>query len=259
MPDSAHKVVVQESFTRQAKMYAIAPAVTDPDRITRFLNAVAPRPEWRLIDVACGPGFLALALAECCREAVGIDLTEAPLAIAERNREERGLRNVRFLTADADRLPFADNEFDLAICRLALHHMENPGQVLQEMARVCRPQGKVAIEDLVSSEHPSRADFQNQIERVRDPSHIRALAISDLLTLLAAAGLEIERLYSSEVLQNVERWLATSQTPSKQAAQVRDMIEADAREDLSGMQPFFKEGEWYFHHPTLAVVARKLR
>ena len=259
MPDSAHKVVVQESFTRQAKMYAIAPAVTDPDRITRFLNAVAPRPEWRLIDVACGPGFLALAFAECCREAVGIDLTEAPLAIAERNREERGLRNVRFLTADADCLPFADNEFDLAICRLALHHTENPGQVLQEMARVCRPQGKVAIEDLVSSEHTSRADFQNQIERVRDPSHIRALAISDLLTLLAAAGLEIERLYSSEVLQNVKRWLATSQTPSKQAAQVRDMIEADAREDLSGMQPFFKDGEWYFHHPTLAVVARKLR
>src|SRR5215472_18489144 len=223
MPDSAHKVVVQESFTRLAAMYAVAPAVTDPERITRFLNAVAPRPEWRLIDVACGPGFLALAFAECCREAVGIDLTEAPLAIAERNREERGLRNVRFLTADADRLPFADNEFDLAICRLALHHMENPGRVLQEMARVCRPQGKVAIEDLVSSEHTSRAGFQNQIERLRDLSHTRALQISEMLRLLATAGLEIEHLYSSEVLQNMERWLANSQTPPERAAQIREM------------------------------------
>jgi len=207
MPHSKQKLAVQESFTRQAEMYAVAPAVTDPDRITRFLNAVDPKPEWRLLDVACGPGFLALAFAERCREAVGLDLTQRPLAIAERNRQKRGLNNVVFLAGDADRLPFAESEFDLVVCRLALHHVEDPGRVLREMTRVCRVNGTVAIEDLVSSEHQSRAAFQNQIERVRDRSHTRALAPSDLLTLLATAGLEIERLYSSEVLQNLERWL----------------------------------------------------
>ena len=258
MPHSKQKLAVQESFTRQAEMYAVAPAVTDPDRIARFLNAVDPRPEWRLLDVACGPGFLALAFAERCRETIGIDLTDAPLAIAEQNRQKRGLKNVSFLTGDADLLAFAEGEFDLVVCRLALHHMEDPGRVLREMTRVCRVNGTVAIEDLVSSEHKSRAEFQNQIERVRDRSHTRALAPSYLLTLLGTAGLEIQRLYSSEVLQNLERWLANSQTPADQAMRVRSMIERDSREDLSGMRPYFQDGQWFFHHPTLSVVARKL-
>jgi ubiquinone/menaquinone biosynthesis C-methylase UbiE len=258
MPDSTHKAVVQEAFTRQAEVYAVTPTVTDPARIARLIEAIAPAAESRVLEVACGPGFLALALAQRCREAVGLDLTDAPLAIAERNRQERGLANVRFQRGDADRLPFADGEFDAVVCRLAFHHMEQPGRVLREMARVCRPQGKVAVEDLVTSEHRARGDYQNQFERLRDPSHTRALAASEMLGLFTAAGLEIERLYSSEVVQNLERWLANSQTPPERAAPVRALIERDAREDLSGARPYVKDGQWFFHHPSLAVVARRL-
>jgi len=258
MPDSAHKAVVQESFTRQAEVYAVTPTVSDPARIARLIEAIAPAPESRVLEVACGPGFLALAFAQRCREAVGLDLTEALLAIAERNRRERGLANVRFQRGDADRLPFADGEFDVAVCRLALHHIEEPRRVLQEMARVCRPQGKVAVEDLLSSEHRASADYQNQFERLRDPSHTRTLPASELLGLFTGTGLEIERLYSGEVVQNLERWLANSQTPPERAAQVRALIERDADEDLSGTRPYFEDGQWFFHHPMLAVVARRL-
>jgi hypothetical protein len=59
-------------------------------------------------------------------------------------------------------------------------------------------------------------------------------------------------------LQNLERWLANSQTPPDSAAQVRALIDRDAREDLSGTRPYFKDGQWFFRHPTLAVVARRL-
>jgi len=258
MADSAHKAVVQESFTRQADVYAVTPTVADPSRIERLLSAVAPTPESRVLEVACGPGFLALAFAKRCREAVGLDLTDAPLAIAEKNRQERGLANARFQRGDADRLPFADGEFDVAVCRFAFHHFEEPGRVLREMARVCRPQGTVAVEDLVSSEHRARGDYQNRFERLRDPSHTRALASTELLGLFTAAGLELERLYSGELVQNLERWLANSQTPPDRAAEVRAMIERDAREDLSGARPYLEDGQWFFRQPTLAVVARNL-
>jgi len=258
MSDSAHKAVVQESFTQQAEVYAITPAVADPDRIARLVEAADAGPESRVLDVACGPGFLALAFAQRCREAIGIDLTEAPLAIAERNRRERGLGNVQFKRGDAERLPFADGEFDAVVCRLALHHCEEQGRVLCEMARVCRAQGQVAVEDLVSSEHPARADYQNQFERLRDPSHTSALAPSHLIAMFSAAGLEIERLYWSELTQNVENWLASSHTPPGRASEVRVLMERDAREDLSGTHPYLKDGQWFFRHPTLAVVARRL-
>jgi len=258
VPDSPHKAVVQESFTRQADIYAVTPTVADPARIARLVEAVDPAPESRVLEVACGPGFLALAFAARCREAVGLDLTDAPLAIAEKNRRERGLANARFQRGDADHLPFPEGEFDMVVCRFAFHHFEEPGRVLQEMARVCRPEGKVAVEDMVSSEHRARGDYQNQFERLRDPSHTRALAPSELLALFTAAGLELERLYSGELMQNLERWLANSQTPPNPAAEVRAMIERDGREDLSGTRPYLDEGQWFFRQPTMAVVTTKL-
>jgi ubiquinone/menaquinone biosynthesis C-methylase UbiE len=258
VPDSPHKAVVQEAFTRQADVYAVTPTVADPARIERLVEAVDPTPQSRVLEVACGPGFLALAFAARCREAVGLDLTDAPLAIAEKNGRERGLANVRFQRGDADRLPFAEGEFDVVVCRFAFHHFEEPGRVLREMARVCRPLGKIAVEDLVSSEHRARGDYQNQFERLRDPSHTRALAPSELLALFTAAGLELERLYSGELVQNLERWLANSQTPPDRAAEVRALIERDGREDLSGTRPCLEDGQWFFRQPTLAVVARRL-
>ena len=258
MADTVHKAIVRESFTRQAEVYAVTPTVADPARIGRLVEAVNPAPQSRLLEVACGPGFLALAFAGRCREVVGLDLTDAPLAIAERNRQQRRLSNVRFQRGDADRLPFADGEFDVIVCRFAFHHFEDPGCVLGEMARVCRPQGKVVVEDMVSSEHRARGDYQNRFERLRDPSHTRALTPTEMLGLFTAAGLELDRLYSGELVQNLERWLANCQTTPERAAEVRAMIERDGREDLSGTRPFLEDGQWFFRQLTIAVVARKL-
>jgi len=258
MSASSHKAVVRESFTRQADIYAVTPTVADPVRIERLLEAVRPAPESRVLEVACGPGFLALAFAQRCREVVGLDLTDAPLAIAEKNSRERGLRNVHFQRGDAERLPFPEGEFDVAVCRFAFHHFEEPGRVLGEMARVCRPRCKVVVEDFVSSEHRARGDYQNRFERLRDPSHTRALAPTELLGLFTAAKLELDRLYSGELVQNLERWLANSQTPPGPAAELRAMIDRDGREDLSGTRPHLEDGQWFFRQPTLAVVARRL-
>ena len=257
MGDRSHKAIVQESFTQQAEAYAAAPAVADPDRIARFVDSVAPNSDSRLLDVACGPGFLALAFAKQCRETVGIDLTQAPLEIACRNREKLGLKNTHFLVADADYLPFPDETFDVVVSRLALHHLQDPGSVLREMARVCRTNGKLAVEDLVSSEKHECARLHNEIEQLRDPSHTRALASPELLRLLSAAALKAERVVPSEVVHNLERWLANTQTPPDKAAQIRKMIEIDARENKSGLRPFLNNEEWFFHHSMLAIVTRK--
>lgn len=258
MPDLKHKAIVQESFTLQADAYALAPAVADPARIARLVEAVAPAPESRVLEVACGPGFLALAFAERCREVVGLDLTDAPLAIAQRNGQQRGLSNVRFERGDAEHLPFADGNFDIVVCRYAFHHLEEPSRVLREMARVCRRDGKVVVEDLVTSEQRARGDYQNHFERLRDASHTRALAPTELLALFTASGLELERLYSGELLQDLERWLANCQTPPETADEVRALIARDAREDLSGTRPYQENGRWFFRQTTLAVVARRL-
>lgn len=253
-----HKDLVREEFTRQASEYAKAPVIRDEAHIERLVRAVNPAPHARVLEVATGPGYIAMAFAREAREAIGVDLTEAPLQIAERARVERGICNVSFRVADAENLPFADGEFDIVVCRFAVHHFENPRRVLGEMARVCRVGGTVAVEDMVASEHPARAEYHNRFERLRDTSHTRALPTSELFRMLAECGLEIERFESAGLKNPVEQWLNTSHTPPDRAAEARAMIERDLAEDLSGTNPMRIDGELFFTHHAAIVVARKL-
>ena len=254
-----HNQVVREEFTRQAVAYAANPSIADPERIARLVQAVSPSADARVLEVATGPGYVAMGFAAVAREVVGIDLTEAPLAIAEQRRQEQGLHNVRFQLADAARLPFADGEFDVVVCRLAFHHFAQPPCMLSEMVRVCAPHGTVTVEDIVVSEHPARGAYQNRFENLRDPSHTAAFSLSALLTLFTAAGLELEHVSTGHLRPVVERWMANAQTPAERAVEVRRLIEQDAREDLSGTRPFqTDEGQWCFTQHTAIVVGRKL-
>jgi ubiquinone/menaquinone biosynthesis C-methylase UbiE len=255
-----HKDRVREEFTRQANEYAAAPVIRDVDHIERLINVVAPRPDARVLEIATGPGHVAMAFAKVAREVIGVDLTEAPLKIAERMRAERGLNNVGFRVADVEaRLPFDDNEFDVVVCRFAVHHFENPAIVFAEMARVCRVDGTVAIEDLISSEHAERAEYYNRFERLRDTSHTRALPLSELVRTLASAGLEIMRFESSALKNPVDRWFVSGHTTPEREAAARAMIERDLIEDLSGARPSRVDGELFFTHRLAIVTARKLK
>lgn len=254
----SHKDTIREEFTRQAEAFAALRELHSRERLERLVSTINPAPDARALEIATGPGHVAMALAERCRQVIGVDLTDAPLAIAERTCRERGLTNVRFQRADAEQLPFADAEFDIVLCRFALHHFEDPAVPLREMTRVCRAGGRIAVEDIAASEIPERAAFYNYFERLRDASHTRALAMSELLRMFGEHGLEIEALYTSDLVQPLEQWLANSHTPPDRAAQVREMFARDEEEDLSGTHPFRRDGEIFFTQKTIAVTARKL-
>jgi ubiquinone/menaquinone biosynthesis C-methylase UbiE len=257
-PLSDHKAAVRREFTQQAQAYAANPSIADHARLARLMQAVHPEPGARVLDVATGPGYVAMAFAETGCEVLGIDLTEALLAIAEQMRRTRGLTNLRFQVGDAEHLPFGEQEFDIVVSRFALHHCEDPRRVLTEMARVCHIHGKVVIEDLVVSEHPARATYQNRLEQLRDPSHTRAFPISEFLTLLKDHDLEVEVVYTDQLVPSLEQWLANAHTPDDSASQVRTMIEQDELHDLSGTYPFRQHGTMYFRQRTAAFICSKL-
>lgn len=258
--ERAHKDLVREEFTRQAPAYADAPVVKDPLHLEDLVEMVRPAADARVLEIATGPGHVAMAFARVCREVVGVDLTEAPLKIAEKMRTERGLANVRFQQGDVEaRMPFSDGEFDVVVCRFAVHHFERPEIVFAEMSRLCRVGGTVAVEDLISSEHAARAAYYNRFENLRDSSHTRALALSELVRMMAATGLEMMRFSSNGLKNPVERWFDSAQTPPDKRAEALAMIERDLAEDLSGASPARIDGELYFTHRTARVVARKLK
>ena len=258
---SSHNEVVRESFTTQATAFAANPWVTDEERIRRLVAAARLTGNERVLDVACGPGYIAEAFARAAREVIGVDLTAAMLAIGEERTKQRGISNVSFRIGDVQNLPFEKEEFDVVVCRLALHHMQNPAQVVREMTRACRLGGTVLVEDIYGSEHPGRAAYQDRWEKLRDPSHVRALPISELLHLFRDAGLEADQLLTfDDLCPEVERWLATTKTPVAEAQEVRKLLEADSLKDLSGTRPYQDAtGQLYFHARTATLTGRRFR
>lgn len=231
---------------------------TPHSRIQRRLIAWLKHPDARVLEVATGPGHVAFGFADVCDAVVGIDLTEAPLEIARKKKRKRNVDNVEFMKGDAENISFPDDSFDIVVCRLALHHTENPSQVVQQMARVCRPNGTVAVDDLVVSEHSERGAYQNTFEQFRDPSHVRALPISELLDIFTRNGLEADTVKTGVLVPEVEEWLRTAQTPESRATEVRELIQRDADQDLSGTRPFRKEDGLYFTQRTAIIVGRHL-
>jgi len=254
-----HKDLVREEFTRQANDYAAAPAIRDAEHLRKLVELVAPAGDARVLEVATGPGHVAMAFAKVCREVVGIDLTDAPLKIAEKMRAERGLTNVSFQQGDVEsRLAFSDGEFDVVVCRFAIHHFAEPGKVIAEMARVCRPDGLVAVEDLIASEQTERAAYYNEFERLRDTSHTKALPMSELIGMMTAAGLEVTRFTSHGYYTPVSTWIKAADTSPERAAKAIAMVERDAEQDLSGARPKRIDGELYFAYRIAMLVTRKL-
>lgn len=255
-----HNDIVRHAFTLQAGNYAANATLSDSRRLTRLVEAVNPSEDSRVLDIATGPGFVSEAFSSICRMVVGVDITRAPLEIAKHRLRESLHCKVDFQLADVSYLPFPEATFDVVVSRLAIHHMEHPAQVLEEMARVCRANGIVAVEDIIVSEHSQRANFQNHFEKLRDPSHTKALPLSRLLKMFASVGLEVENVIIGFLMQDVETWLANAHTPTAQAARARALIERDANKDLSGTQPF-RDGNdrLQFRQRTAIIVGRNLR
>jgi len=256
-----HNDVVRESFTTQAKAFASNPWVTNEERIRRLVASALLKGTERVLDIATGPGYIAEAFARAAREVIGVDLTAAMLTIGGERTKQNGLSNVSFQMGDAQNLPFERENFDVVVCRLALHHMQEPGRVVGEMARVCRGGGTVLVEDILASAHREHAEYQDRWEKLRDPSHVRVLPLSEHLRLFREAGLETDAVKTfDDLCPEVERWLATTKAPPERAEEVRRLLDEDRVRDLSGTRPFQDAtGQMHFHARTVILTGRKFR
>ena len=255
MPND-HVDQIRDQFTRQAHAYADTAQAKDDAAHAKLAELVGLRGTDRVLDVACGPGFVTRAFAQRCAEAVGIDATDALLDIARRNAAEEGVTNIRFDSGDATQLPYGDGEFDVALCRAAFHHFPNPGRVLAEMRRVVRAGGKVMVADTVTSPNAAFARAHNAIERLCDPTHVRALPADQMRALFIDKELDIVEDRPGRMHYGLGDWLAHG-GPSPEAEQeIRRRFGAALAYDETGLNVREDGGEVYFTHQTLVLVGR---
>jgi ubiquinone/menaquinone biosynthesis C-methylase UbiE len=101
-----------------------------------------------VLEVAPGPGFLAIELAKLgSYRIVGLDISQSFIRIATENATKAGVE-VTFREGNASSMPFEPDSFDFVYCRAAFKNFSEPVQALREMYRVLKPGGKAVIHDL---------------------------------------------------------------------------------------------------------------
>jgi demethylmenaquinone methyltransferase/2-methoxy-6-polyprenyl-1,4-benzoquinol methylase len=114
-------------------------------RVTRRFAETLARKDATALDLCCGTGDLALALAEGAKARVfGSDFAQ-PMLIRATAKAQHTEKNVPFLGADALALPFADSQFDLVTVSFGFRNLANYGHGLEEMFRILRRGGEAGI------------------------------------------------------------------------------------------------------------------
>jgi ubiquinone/menaquinone biosynthesis C-methylase UbiE len=173
-------------------------------------------------------------VVELCEPAEGIqalDVATGGQHVARRLREE----GANVVTVDpapgmepdvisrAEELPFADGSFDVVACRIAAHHFDDVAAAVREMARVSSD--RVVVQDTLF-----QGETMEEVERVRDPSHVRRYSETEWRSFFEDAALEVDRLEIMTRLMPVDPWLDRAAATPEVAAKVKELI-ADLIED----------------------------
>ena len=148
-------------------------------------------PQFDLLDIGCGPGSITLGFAKHLPEGsvTGIDVSDEHIATA---RKQPALNNTTFKTGDAYALPCQDQSFDVVHAHALFQHLSNPGKALEEIWRVLRPGGILALADWDKEAvllHPEANDLQASLSWLQQINRqANAMAGRQLASLVEGTG-----------------------------------------------------------------------
>ncbi|WP_094096173.1 class I SAM-dependent methyltransferase [Paenibacillus physcomitrellae] len=183
---------VKQQFARNAQKYVTSPKHAKGEDLDWLVSNSEADSNMKVLDIATGGGHVANALAPLVQHVTAYDLTPEMLSAAERFIGGNGHTNVNYIKGDAEKLPFEDEAFDRVTCRIAAHHFTDVPAFTAEALRVVKPGGKLLLIDNASPEQDHLDQFYNEIEKLRDPSHVRAWKKSEWIHLIESTGFRIE-------------------------------------------------------------------
>jgi ubiquinone/menaquinone biosynthesis C-methylase UbiE len=253
--DEQRRLII-EQFTKQAVPFAQMPIHNGEDTNRLVIETAGVGSEDTVLDVACGPGLITCAVAKVARHVTGIDITPAMIGEARKAQRTTGLTNMDWRVGDVSALPFADACFSAVITRYSFHHFLEPEAVLAEMVRVCRPGGTVAVVDVFMTSSEQREAY-DRMEKLRDPSHTRALLLAELTGMFHDVGLTEMKTAFYKLDVALENLLTMTGTSPENANAVRRIFEDDLGVDRLGVGANRQDDGIHFAFPIVVVAGQK--
>lgn len=248
-----HDAQIVSQFTKQAISFTKLPGHLDSIQMLIEMSKVTN--EDLVLDVACGPGLVTCEFAKIARHVTGIDLTEKMIEQAKNHQRELGLANLSWDIGTAFPLPYNSNSFSAVVTRYSFHHFLEPNAALSEMIRVCKPNGVILIADAALS--PEKVDAYNYMEKLRDPSHTKALSYKEWEQLLNDSGLRALQRGDYKVPMELEKQLKASFPNPGDDEKIRDIFRKDINTNSLGMDVHWVDNEIHFSYPISIYVGRK--
>lgn len=224
MNDELKKQAVQEQFGSHAQSYVTSVIHARGIDLGEMVSWLEPSRDDAALDIATGGGHVANALSPAVQQVVALDLTRPMLDVAQAHSRSLGLDNILYVIGDAEYLPFADASFELVTCRIAPHHFPHPQHFIREVVRVLKPFGRFALTDNVAPKDEEAARFLNEVEQMRDPSHVQDLPVSVWKEWLEQAGLTVVREKKWTKVFPFPEWVARTADVEEQRQAVEQLL-----------------------------------
>ena len=183
----------------------------------------------RVLDIATDGSDIARAFAGFTPSVVAIGTIERRLHEARARATAAGAGTVRFLAGDAAALPFRDATFGVVTCHRAAHRFLELLPALRQIARVLRRGGSLLVEEVVGHDDPDVARFMADVERRRDPQHVRAFRHIEWTAFMRAAGLTV---IDEAVTTEQRHWASWTDAMPEDTRRDLDHVVLDAPESV---------------------------
>jgi SAM-dependent methyltransferase len=213
---------VQKQFGRTAAAYVESATHARGEDLDRIVALATEHGGERVVDVGTGVGHTLRRVAPSFRGAIGVDATREMLEASVGVLAGAGVTNALLVQANAAALPIASGSVDVVTSRLAAHHFVDAAGAFREIARILRPGGLFVLVDNYAPDEAELDRFINQLETLRDPSHVRNHTVAGWRKLLERSGMRTTVDSDAAVTKlTTENWLERSQTPADRAEEVR--------------------------------------
>ena len=208
------------------------------------------------VDLATGTGFTAFALARRVAKVAALDGTPQMLQKAKKLATEQDIHNIEFVAGRVENLPFQDSSFDVITCRRAAHHFADKTVFLKESFRVLKPGGRIGIVDFVEPESDSE-NLLNQMEIIRDRSHVSAETLANWNGLVRDSGFTVEYTQELAEMRPFEEWLYPVNREDPAGSEILEFVGSRSEEEL-GKAGFLKK-DMILRKQVMVLIARKER